>query len=153
MQQQLEWAVSRGYSARGVREVLWGRCDEGKTLLAQAKRREARVDEKQLRGLVEQLLAYEMVIGDATTNEVVKRISIELDGIGTKADIRFLNGCYWLNRAFISYRRKNYSKVPRHVMAAVLYYPPFGRNKGALSIFLRSIIYRFSGKYQVPHPA
>ena len=135
-----KWAIAQGYLWRGVRSILWKQMKEGEAQLARAVELGIKLDERFLRILTDQLISYETEFGPDATREALRNLSQELHKIGSPAQISWLQGCYWFNHAFKTYRSGQYSKVPADVLRAMLKDSSYILNRGMLSILLQSVI-------------
>jgi glycosyltransferase involved in cell wall biosynthesis len=139
---QYRWAVAHGYLIRGARAVMWDRPEDGRLHFAQATEFGAKIDELFVQKLTYQLLSYEMEFGSAATQELLRNLAPHLEKVGGRSEVRWLNGCYWVNRAFQSYQTGEHDKVPSQVLRAVASDPKYLANRGVLSILLRSMVGR-----------
>jgi len=134
-----DWVVARGYLLRGARDIMWGRCDAGRAHLELALRRGARVDERVLQTVVDQLLNYELAVGTTAAEIAVLSLCRELRHAAGGGPARRLQGRVLVNRAFAQYRRGEYAKVVPNAAAAMVTDPSYVTNRGAVSILVRSL--------------
>jgi glycosyltransferase involved in cell wall biosynthesis len=140
LSEQYEWAVSRGYLLKATRAIMWGREKDGHDHFARAMVLGAQIDTLFLRQLTAQLLSYMAEFGLEAVEEYFRKISPYFESLGSRESIRWLKGCYSVNRAFRHYHAGQYSKVPNAVMSAIKNNPRYLANRGALASLIRSII-------------
>jgi len=143
---ELEWvtqycepAVAYGYLLRGTRDIMWGRTEQGAENFNQAATIGCQPDERYLRLLTSQLLNHDAAFGYEAAQSILRDVTSHLRTIGTRKSVRWLRGCYYVNRAFQSYYAGEYSQVPRDVIRAILDNPQYLANRGAMAILLRSM--------------
>jgi hypothetical protein len=136
---QCNWAVARGYLLRGTRAALWGRDEDACEHFRRACVLHAQVDDPYIQSIVAQLLSYEAEFGVEAAECVLRSLTLHLEKLGSRSQMRYLRGCYWINLAFRDYRDGNYSRVPGEVARAFTLDPQYLVNRGALSILFRSI--------------
>lgn len=134
-----DWAVARGYLIRGMREILWKRHAQGQEHLRQASAMGAEVDESFLRLLVEQLVNYEVAFGAVAAREAVQNVALCLQKVSTRADARWLQGCYAFNRAFKTYHLGHYERVVPSALQAIVHNPAYLANRGLMAMAVRSL--------------
>lgn len=134
------WSVARGYLVQGVENTILGRTARGQKHLAHALALGAQVDEPFLRTVVEQLLNHEAAFGAKATQPVLHELVRSLGQVGTPADIRWLQGCYAVNRAFTAYRHRCYTGVIKNAFQAIIHDPAYLMNRGVIALSIRSII-------------
>lgn len=132
--------VARGYLHRGVREIIWKRPEKGKQYLEKAASMGVNLDEEFLKFLTATLINYESEFGPEATQDVIQNLSHFLDGIGTKASIRWLKGNYYFNMGLNSNKLGKFSEVPSYVLKAAVNNPGNLCNRGMLSILSGSIL-------------
>jgi glycosyltransferase involved in cell wall biosynthesis len=137
---QYEWAVARGYLLRGLRAIIWGRNQQGHDHFMQAIQMGAQVDQALFARIIAQLLDFEAEFGPDATQDVIQSLSIFLEKIGGRHLLRRLNGSFFINQAFRSYKVGNYPNTVNTVIKAAAEDPKFLSNRGVLSILFRSII-------------
>ena len=137
---QLDWAVARGYLLRGTRAMMWGRTEDAREHFRQAAACRAQLDESCLRNLAAQLISYEAEFGFDAADKVLRNLSFHLEQIGDRSQVRWLRGCFLINLAFRNYRAGKHSRVPRDVARALASDPQYLVNRGVLSILFRSIV-------------
>ena len=134
-----DWAVARGYLQRGVRDVMWGREKAGHLHFSRAAELGAQLDEQFLRNLTDQLLNYEMAfLGNG--QKVLQKLTPYLKKVGPARNVRWLRGCYALNRAFQDYQAGQYSKVPSNTLRAIFRDPTYLANRGVIAMLVRSMV-------------
>jgi hypothetical protein len=137
-------AIARGYLLKGTRAIMWDRPQEEHCNLAKAIELQAEIDEPFVREVIHQLLTYEIEFGAQATQEVVRDLAHFIQEVGDSNSVRSFRGIYWFNRAFHSYRSKEYTKVPIRVSRAVFNNPGYLANRGLLAILLRSMVRQWS---------
>lgn len=138
--EQRDWALAYGYLLKGVRAVMWGHCADGRDHFAQAQELGAQTDQPFLRRLTQELLDYEAEFGFKATQDVLQDLYPFIEVVGNRSSVRWLRGCYSVNRAFQHYYAGEYGKVPREVLRAVVDNPQYLENRGVIAILLRSTI-------------
>jgi hypothetical protein len=133
-----EWAVARGYLVRGMRDRMWGRIEPGRAHVAHAAELGAQVDETFLRELTDRLLNYEREFGPAALQTVLGDILPQLELLGSRAQVRWLQGCLAVNQAFADYNRGCYRCVPGGMVRAMAYNPRYVTDRGVVSTLVRS---------------
>lgn len=139
---QCHRAVALGYLRRGVRAVMWKRLEDGRGHFERAAALSAQMDEPFLCSLTAQLLDYETEFGPEATQDVFQKLRPYLEKIGNRAQVRWLNGHYLVNKAFLDYRAGKYAQVPSQVMRALVNNPHYLANRGVLAILFRSLAAR-----------
>ena len=139
--EQLTWAVKQGYLRRGIGNLLWGQTEKGATCLIKAKELGAQFDEIYLREITDQLISYEMEFGIEATKKAMATLSQYITKVGSRADVRWLKGCYFINQAFKNYKTNQFSKVPANIIKSVSNNPAYLTNRGIFSIFTRSLVH------------
>jgi hypothetical protein len=137
-------AVAHGYLVRGVRDIMWNRIEQGKTNLAAAVEQGAQIDESFLRGLIDQLMNYEIAYGPDSSEKVLHDLTYYLEPLEAQFSVTSLVGNYSINRAFHDYKSRKYEMVPGRILQAIKYDPRYLANKGVLAILFRSITRRRS---------
>lgn len=132
-------AVARGYLIRGVRGIMWGQPEQGAMYLAKAAKLGAQLEEPFLRLVTDQLINYEAEFGAKAARQKLYELGLGLEKVGQWRNVRWLKGCYSVNRAFQSYYAGAYARVPGQVMRAITNDPKYLLNRGVLSILFRSI--------------
>jgi hypothetical protein len=137
--EQYEWSVARGYLLKGTRAIMWDRFDEGRENFEGAAELHAEIDKAFLRQFTAQLLDYENEFGFEAAQSVIRNLSLHLEKIGGKSEMRWLKGHYLINQAFQNYQEGKFSRVPKEVIGAFIYDPKYISNRGVLSILFHSI--------------
>lgn len=136
---QYDWAAARGWLWKGIRAVIWGREEAARSHFARAFRLRAAMDEQLMQLITYHLLGYETEFGAEALKAVLEKLIPRLNRLA-KGSGNKLQGSYLINRAFDLYRSRNYHKVPSLVARACRSDPSYLRNRGALSILLRSLV-------------
>lgn len=136
---QLEWATGQGYIRKGVRNIIWGRNEQGEMHLNRAMEAGATLEVPFLQRMVAHLLDYEVEFGSPAAMRLLVNLCAQLDTIGTRSDLQQLRGSYHINRAFDDYRNNRVRQVPGHVIRAVTSDLSHLANRGAVSIAMRSL--------------
>lgn len=137
------WAIGQADLRAGLRDYLWGRSAQGKMHLMRAAAQETRVQPALLRFLVDQLLNYSQEGVPHITKSVIRDLTRALRIVASPAEIRGLEGCYWLNQAFYQFRSGNYQNARRNILQAFLKDPGYLRNRGAWATLVRSCLSSF----------
>jgi glycosyltransferase involved in cell wall biosynthesis len=140
LSQQYDRAVAKGYLLKGSRAIIWNRPNLGQTYFKLAAEKKAEVNGAYIRHLVDQLLSYEAEFGVEATQDILSRLRIFLENVGGQSSTRSLDGLFFLNQAFQSYRKGEFNNVPGKVIRAFTTEPRHLTNKGAWAILLRSIL-------------
>jgi glycosyltransferase involved in cell wall biosynthesis len=135
-----DWAIARGYLIRGMKNILWKRDAQGWEYLRQAIAMGAKVDEPFLRLLVEQLVNYETAFGPVAAHAAAQDVALSLQKVSTRADARWLQGCFAFNRALKNYRTGHYANVVPSALQAILHDPTYLANRGLVAVAVRSVI-------------
>lgn len=138
---QLDWAIARGFLLRGARAVMWDRSEDGRRYFEDAERVGAVADPSYLEELVRHVLDYELEFGRNAAQIILRTWSPYLQKLGGRAAVRRLYSLYSINRAFDGFNSGNYSIVPGMMLSAVLGDPRHLSNRGAMAIFIRSILH------------
>jgi glycosyltransferase involved in cell wall biosynthesis len=136
--EQRAWAMTRAHLWSGMYATIWGRGEEARASLANARRLGASVDEVSARFVVGILLDYEAEYGAAATRQILDNIRAALVEASIRNGAQMLNGLYWANQAFHQFNAGAYRQVPRSVARTVLADARFLGNRGVLSILFRS---------------
>jgi glycosyltransferase involved in cell wall biosynthesis len=135
---QYDWAVPRGWLWKGIRALMWGRDKAAETYLARALALRPSLDERLMQLITYHLLGYETEFGAEAVRRVLQKLIPWLNRLAKRGGDK-LQGSYLINRAFDLYRSQEYKKVPSLVMRACRSDPAYFRNRGVLSILLRSL--------------
>jgi glycosyltransferase involved in cell wall biosynthesis len=138
--EKLDWAISRAYLLKGVKDLIWNRSEQGQEAIAQAAKLGAQPDEAFLRRTVQNLLDYENEFGTQETKVVVQNILQCFKQNGYQPEARKFMGLYSINHAFKDYQAEDYSGVPKRVLRAIMNDVGYVNNRGAISILSRSIL-------------
>jgi glycosyltransferase involved in cell wall biosynthesis len=135
---QYDLAVARGYLWKGIRAIIWGREEDGRSHIARAVDLHACMDDSTTQLTAYHLLGYEKEFGFDATMKVLSKLVHHLDHV-TKRGGNELQASYFVNRAFDDYREGQYKNVPNKVLRAWTIDPGYLLNRGVVSIFVRSI--------------
>lgn len=133
-------AIAKGYLRKGLCKLMWGRDLQAKEAFRRAIALKAQIDKPFLWYLTEQLFMYEIAFGPAKTESLFEKLLPYLKKIGPQKSIRWLRGYYAIIQAFKKYEVGEYRAVPRKVLNAISHDPNYLKNRGVLSIFLRSMM-------------
>ncbi|MFZ2098659.1 MAG: hypothetical protein WAV05_18660, partial [Anaerolineales bacterium] len=136
---EYDGAVARGFFMKGVRAIIWGRREVGLNYLKDAFQKDLHLDDQMFSSITAQLQNYEHEFGEDATLQVLDRLSDSLNKIGRHSEARTVKGSYFFNRAFQSYHKQEYHKVPNEIGQAFTHHPRYITNRGAFSILIRSI--------------
>jgi hypothetical protein len=123
----------------GIREVMWGRVTQGDMLLKRAALTNVTIDQDLLRLLVDQLLNYRTMIGDDAAELAMRRLTKTLGTVATRRDLRWMQGCYWLNRSFDNVKQQNYQHARANLLQSFWVDPGNMGNRGAWATLLRTM--------------
>lgn len=123
----------------GIREVMWGRTRQGDLYLKRAALTNVEVDEDALRLLVDQLFTYQQLLGDDAAELAMRRLTDHLHTVTSRRHLRWMAGCYWLNRGFASYQAGAYGDARRYFLRCFSADATNMRNRGAWAILLRTL--------------
>lgn len=137
---QIDWAKAAGYLNKGIRNIIWGRTDTGKSQLQKAIQLGATWDERSHQRLIHQLLGFENEFGRQITEEIIDELVPFIGSLRNRKSARRVVGSYSLNLAFRDYFSHDYQPVPAEVTRALINDPTFIANRGVLSIFFRSLL-------------
>ena len=135
---QFDWAVGRGWLWKGIRAVIWDRLTDARRHFSRAVELHAGIDENLIQLITYHLLGHEKEFGTDAVLKVLSNLSPFLNRVTKSGSVR-LEGSYLVNRAFENYRNGKYKKVPALILRACKDDPSYIRNRGVLSIFLRSV--------------
>lgn len=137
------WAIGQADLRAGLRDYLWGRSAQGKMHLMRAAAQETRVQPALLRFLADQLIHFSQERGAHVSDCVIRDLTRALRIVASPAEIRGLEGCYWLNQAFHQFQAGNYHYARQNILQAFLKDPGYLRNRGAWATLVRSCLSSF----------
>ena len=108
-----------------------------------AAAQEVKVQPALLRFLVDQLLSHSQEEGMHVSQRVLRDLTRVLRIVASPADIRWLEGCYWLNQALYQFKAGAYCNARQSVLQAFLKDPGYLRNRGAWATLVRSCLSSF----------
>lgn len=132
--------IARASLLRGVRDLFWGRPEAARHAFAQAARHGSHLDEPLQRQIVDELLGFEHEHGTPAATAALAQISAQLAEIGESAAAHWIQGCYFVNRAFRAHRAGAYAAVPDALLHAIRHDTHYLANRGILSILARSML-------------
>ena len=139
LEKYYSWAVTRGYLMQGVRAVMWDRQAKAQEYFSYVKMNSNPVDESFFEWAITHLLSYEIEFGTSSAKRVIQDLCRYMKPFKVPNFEHNLKSHYYVNRAFMSYQSGVYDKVPASVIQAVLNRPAYLRNKGLLSVLVRSL--------------
>jgi GT2 family glycosyltransferase len=139
-----DWVIARGYLLQGVRDIMWGRHEQANAHFSRAADVRAIVDKCYLRELTAHLLTFEAECGTDATKVVLRNLCPHIQTLGGESAVRWLNGCFAINRAFSDYHSGRYANVPGEVMRAIVHDRSYLTNRGVIAMLARSMITRVS---------
>lgn len=142
VEKHLDWCLARGYTFRGISDLIWGRIDQAKTNLSQAVNLGDEVDSSFAKNINEHLFNIWWEFGDERARSLLADFESTFKHVGLSANFNQLNSLFLVNQAFHYYHCKDYSKVPERVVKAFRFTPSLALNRGVLSIFLRSSLWQ-----------
>jgi hypothetical protein len=86
-----------------------------------------------------QLENYEKEFGTEEALAVLDKFEVCFFQQGWKSNFKKFKGIFFINQAFTNYRASRYKKVPSNIVKAIASQPSYLRNRGVLSILIRSI--------------
>jgi glycosyltransferase involved in cell wall biosynthesis len=137
------WVIGQADLRAGLRDYLWGRTAQGEMYLMRAAAQEIRVQPALLRLLVDHLLSHSQEEGMQASQVVLRDLTRILRIVAAPADIRWLEGCYWLNQALYQFKAGAYCNARQSVLQAFLKDPIYLRNRGAWATLVRSCLSSF----------
>lgn len=137
------WTIGQADLRAGLRDCLWGRTAQGQMHLMRAAAQEMRVQPALLRLLVDQLVNYSMEGGFDGAKRVIRDVTRAMRVVASPAEIRWLEGCYWLNQAFTQVKAGAYHHARQSIFQAFLKDPGYLRNRGAWATLVRSCLSPF----------
>ena len=140
IQNQYAWAVGQGYIEKGVRNIMWGRIERGRSHLEKAFDWGARVRKPYLDVLAAQLIDYEVEFGSEAAQLVLNDLTNELKVITDEEDLQYLLGLYFVNSAFRNFRNGRYKETVPSVLKAVKSDKIYLKNRGVLSLLSQSLL-------------
>lgn len=123
----------------GIRDVMWGRTLHGEMLLKRAALTNVQIDQAMLRLLVDQLLNYQEMLGEDATQLALQRLTRHLRAVASRRALRWMAGCYWLNRGLQSGQHREWQQARGHIMQAFQADPGTLRNRGAWSTLVKTL--------------
>ena len=138
--QSLGQMIGRGYIYRGFRALLWQRHQESDDMFAEAKRFDSTIDAWMQRRLIDQLYLFEKAFGQSELERVSQAFARHLELLGDKQAEQQIIGRININRAFSDYENKNYQPVPQQIVQALRHDRSYLKNRGVLSMFVRSLV-------------
>ncbi|MBX3058079.1 MAG: glycosyltransferase family 2 protein [Anaerolineae bacterium] len=135
---QWQWAAGQGSLIKGIRSVMWGQVENGRTHFDKAVSLGAQIESFTIQVLTTQLIYFESEFGMDAASHVVQELIPYLKQVGSSESFRAFRGNYAINRAFRRFEEGQYTEVPKDVLRAVLADPNYLANRGVLSILLRS---------------
>lgn len=139
---QLDWAIRRGYLIKAVRNCLWGPEDTAAAYFQKAAEVGARFSDKELNKVAQNLTDCETEMTAGQFQAALKRLMPYLRKHAMPPQFRRFLGEYHAQRAFENYRRQLYRRVPASVLLAIRNEPHYLMNRGIVSILARSVIQR-----------
>lgn len=137
---QAAWLVGQADLHAGLRELLWDRAIRGELYLRRAAHHKQHVDQPLLRLLVDQLMNVSAERGPRETAAALQRLVHGLRLVATRSEIRWLEGCYWLNYGLRSFQAGEYPTARQGILYAFRKAPAYLGNRGAWSTLVRSMI-------------
>jgi hypothetical protein len=138
--QQTSWAVSEGYLIRGVRALLWGRDQAGKSHFEKAAQCQAQIGWGFLRWVSAQVVSYEAEFGATSAWQAMDKLYAHLNKYENQDAARKLRGYYCADAAFRAFASRKFTQVPRAVMRTFYYEPSYLLNRGMVKMLFKSLI-------------
>jgi hypothetical protein len=139
LSKQYDWAARRGFLWKGIRAVIWDRPEDGRAYFKCAAELRAVVDESLMQLTTYHLLGYENERGSDAALKVLSNLRPLLNELTSRGGDK-LEGSYLVNRAFENYRAGDYKLVPGNVLRLWMCDLSYLRNRGVVSIFVRSML-------------
>jgi glycosyltransferase involved in cell wall biosynthesis len=139
IQAQFNWALGRAYLLKGIQDVIWMRAQAGEVNFGRAVALKASTDDALLGQVTHQLLGYRNEFGHESTMQVLARLSAQLQRLSHSRP-KTLTGSYLINSAFEEYRAGRYRRVPGLVIRALIHDSSYMKNRGVISILVRSMV-------------
>jgi len=140
IEEQTPRMVAMGYLMRAARDALWDRQVIALQHFARAAQLNCQVNDDFLRYWTEQLMNHEAEFGADIAQQALDRISMGLHKAGFENAVRELRANIYINQAFARYHAGKLDKIPQKVIKAVINNPNHLKNRGVLSMFLRSLL-------------
>jgi len=140
LRKRATWLAGQADLHAGIRELLWDRSLQGELYLRRAALQQQDVDQPLLRLLVDQLMNFQAAQGPRATAAALQRLARGLRFVATHREIRWLEGCYWLNYGLHSYRTGEYATARQGILHAFRKAPAYLGNRGAWSTLVRSMM-------------
>jgi hypothetical protein len=137
---QGDYAIMQGFLLKGLKAGIWGNLEDGIRLCVSGKELGAQLTPNLLEIAIGQLTDIEEVLGIDAFDKANERFSKILKKLELNATLRATQGKLSANRAFKFWQAEEYAKVPPCVARAVFHNPSLIRNKGIVSIGLRSLL-------------
>lgn len=143
--EELARLISRGYMLRGVREAMWGRCDQADDYFSQVGS-DNLVKDPALGSIISDLLMnYELAFGSDSTQEASGWLFEKLRENFNPREVDSIVGIYLLNQAFAAYRNKRYVRAIKRILLALRRKPSLLLNRGVYAIFFKSAYRQAAG--------
>jgi hypothetical protein len=136
---QYDLSVARGFLWKGIRAIIWDREEAARIHFSRALDLRAKMDESLIQHTTFHLLGYEKEFGSKGVIKVISKLIPYLNQVTFRGG-KELNASYLLNRAFDDYHAGKFEGVPNKVLRACLMNPKHLANRGAASIFVRSMV-------------
>jgi glycosyltransferase involved in cell wall biosynthesis len=141
LSKKLEWAIARGYLARGANDLMWGRLERGDCHLTRAIELGAQLDGSYLSTLLDQLFNYELGFGANSASTALQNLIPYLKEVGTRREVRWLRGRFFTNRAFREYHLGKYREMRAYILKAISADLANLTNRGVLAIMVRAALH------------
>lgn len=136
---QLSWAVAHGSVLRAARCYVWGRPEQGGTLLAQAVSRGWLPCAWDASTVVHELLSYEMEFGGSSTRAALGMLTSQMERLGRKSGAREIKAYYHFNRGLQAFGSGRRRESVWQLIQAGLARPGYAMNRGAIVTMLRAL--------------
>jgi glycosyltransferase involved in cell wall biosynthesis len=136
---QLRWAVAHGYLLRAARCFVWGRTEQGSTLLAHAVCRGWLPCAWDASTVVHEFLSYEMEFGRSSTKAALAMFTSQMERLGRISGACEIKACYHFNRGIQAFRGGHRREVVWQLTQAALTRPGYALNRGAIVTMLRAL--------------
>lgn len=139
MTPQQDKIISLAFVLKGARALLWGATAEGEDDLAEAIRRNCRIDPYFFVTLADELTGCEAVVGHERVDQAVDMLTPYLEKMCASSFVRWFKGEYFANRAFRDFEKARYAMALQSIRYAIFARPSFLINRGLLATGFRSL--------------
>jgi len=135
-----DWAVAHRYFIFGVKDLILGKPAQGKSQILKGLAYGLCLTPAHLGFITQLMIDHWIAVGPQNTTLLIAEICDILAENGEKQFASRLKAEIALNFAFKYFERSEYDRVLGEIMKAVWNQPRFLVNRGAISLFLRSLV-------------